>query len=109
MSKCFILNVLLLIFKLGYEHAEVRESSTVVLVLEQQHAMRMYGGVEVKLHTFLILILDGSDYPQAPPPLPTQVPFCRRSGGPNTWSGCSGREKCLCLFLKSNPGHPAHG
>jgi hypothetical protein len=67
--------------------------------------MNTYGGVKVQLHAFLTSALDGGERftsTQSP-----WYPLDRRLGGPQSRSGCDGKETNPCLFRKSNlqPSH----
>jgi len=52
-------------------------------LIKKRHAMKMYGGVEIQLHAFLTLALDGGEWSashsQGKSP---QYPLERRMGGP---------------------------
>jgi hypothetical protein len=77
--------------------------------------MKMYGGADILIHTFLVSALSGSGQLHAPVALPPRerVPLNRMLGGPQepvctTWSG----EKC-CSHWDLNPDssavHPVAG
>jgi hypothetical protein len=70
--------------------------------------MKMYGGVEVKLHTFLkpqhwMEVSGQLHTPEKEP----WYPMDRRLSEPQTWSGPSGKEKKPCPFWESNLSLPA--
>jgi len=49
----------------------------------------MYGGVDIQLHTFLTLALDGGEWSASHPSHFTpwiKTPLYRRLGGPQSWS-----------------------
>jgi hypothetical protein len=64
--------------------------------------------MEVQLHAFLTLVLDGGEWtvsrrgrftPRAKSP---RYPLDRRLGGPHSLSGCGGEEKNPCFCRESN-------
>jgi hypothetical protein len=75
--------------KHSYTHNKVKEVDPV-------HAMKVYGEVEVQLHSLLTLAQDGSEL-HAPDDLPMgTVSTDERLGWPQSWSGCfQEKEKFL--------------
>jgi hypothetical protein len=76
------------------------------------HTLKMYGKVEVQLHMFLTLALDGGEWSASCPCFfipgkESWYPTDRRLGGPQRWFGHDGKEeKSLpCPYLESNPDH----
>jgi hypothetical protein len=68
--------------------------------------LKLCGRVEVKLHTFLTLPLDGILFCMLQP-MP-QYPLTSRLDVPKNHSGHFGEEKYLCMYPELNPGYPAH-
>jgi len=68
------------------------------MYLIKYHTMKTYGGVEVQLHSFITLALDGDEWSAwCPNHFTLQkrswYPFHRRLAGHQSLSGCSGWEK----------------
>jgi hypothetical protein len=64
------------------EEKRSKRKASVVAVLNQDHAIKTYGGVEVQLHVLFSTALDGS--------------------GPQSQSGCSGGEENIFPSLDGN-------
>jgi len=74
--------------------------------------MKIYGGLEVHLHTFLISAVDGGEWSASCPSCFTTRespwnPMDRRLCGYQSWSGCSDKEMKFLPPLGINPGCPA--
>jgi hypothetical protein len=63
--------------------------------------MKMYGGVNVQLHIYLLSLSDGD---KLPPSCPT-YPIHRSLGETQSWSGCYGRDinPKICAHQELNP------
>jgi hypothetical protein len=79
------------------------------LCLTKHHAMKTYGGVEVRRHTFLPSPRDGGEWsPSRPGCFTPRHPSGKKLGDPQSRSGRNSDEKISCPCRKSNPGRPAH-
>jgi len=69
--------------------------------------MKTYGGVEIWLHTFLTLALDGGEWSASCPGCflakSPQYPLDRRLGEAHSQSGCGGKENKSLHTPTRNP------
>jgi hypothetical protein len=72
--------------------------------------VRIYGGVEIYLNAFLSLALNWNGQLHALPALPQKKSPCnpldKKLNGPQSWCGCSGKEKKSCSYQGLNTGCP---
>jgi hypothetical protein len=75
-----------------------------ILCLIKHHAIRMYGGIEVQLLTFLTSALNVGESSAS---WPSHFKSWERPPVPTEWEVGWAKRKYPCLCRKSNPGRPA--
>jgi hypothetical protein len=85
-----------LLFKLTFTHNGLNLHSWKgkAVSVSEQHVLKVYRGMDIKLNTFLTSTLDGVVSFTLPSLRVIWNPLNTRMGSSQSWSGCDGEEEC---------------